>query len=184
MANKKRKTKVDERPWVDKDDIVIYDGTKESVDKIHLKAKKLGGSVGEVKYSPALKCLRSFKLYIDVDDDVYYIVINKTVLVFTDTTILLYSTEEEAREAVRVRTGRPKVTVIIERDDKVVEYLVPSAYAVEMEDSSPYGFPEALHFWISRPVKDEKGASYYTIDRNINPDWTYKKWLRGEYNNV
>ena len=178
MAKKK---KVDARPWVNRDDIVVYDGTQESVDKIHAKAKKLGGYVDSVRYSVQLKRLLEFKLHSEGDPDLFYMVPYRSAIVFTDSAIQCYISEELALSAVRVRTGRVKVTVTIERDDKVIEYLVPSASYVDLDDSYHYGLSSTLNIQITNPLEDEKGSLYYRVDRNMNPDWSYVKFLRGDY---
>lgn len=186
MANKKRKTKrktkVDERPWVNKDDIVIYDGTKESVDKIHAKAKKLGGYVDSVRYSVQLKRLLEFKLHSEDDPDLFYMVPYRSAVVFTDSAIRCYISEELALSAFRVRTGKSRVSVKIETDDKIVEYVIPQAGSVDI--SKPYREPwrnsdvswyevdgGTLMIDISEMVPNEDGYTHFVIDRVVNPDY-------------
>ena len=176
-----KKKKVDSRPWVDRDDIVVYDGTTKSIDKIHTKAKKLGGFVDSVRYSAQIKRLTNFKLYLDEDQDNFYMVPYRSVVVFTDSSILWYSTEKEALSAVRVRTGMSRVSVKIEMDDKIVEYVIPQAgvidisrdyqntwYVDDVWDKADIG---SLRFDISRMDPNEEGYTHMMIDRVINPDY-------------
>ena len=176
-----KKKKVDSRRWVNRDDIVVYDGTKKSVDKIHAKAKKLGGFVDSVRYSVQIKRLMNFKLYAEGDQDEFCIVPYRGVVVFTDSSILCYSSEEEALEAVRVRTGMSRVSVKIETDDKIVEYVIPQAgvidisrdyqntwYVDDVWDQADIG---SLRFDISRMVPNEEGYTHVVIDRVVNPDY-------------
>ena len=166
MAKKK---KVDARPWVNRDDIVVYDGTQESVDKIHAKAKKLGGYVDSVRYSVQLKRLLEFKLHSEGDPDLFYMVPYRSAVVFTDSAIRCYISEELALSAVRVRTGKSRVSVKIETDDKIVEYVTPQAGSIDVSwyeaDSGP------LRFDISKMVPNEEGVTYFVIDRVTNPDY-------------
>ena len=189
----KRKPKVDNRPWVNKEDIVVYDGTKESVDKIHLKAKKLGGAVGEVKYSPALKRLRGFKLYVDFDDDVYYIVLNKSVVVFTDTVIRWFESEEKALAAVRVRTGFTRVTIRFEQDDEIKEIVVPKTMSPVLRMlGESYDYNDGIRFRscssedmrmtidLGQMFPASDGATHYTIDRVVAPDYVVPEFDDGK----
>lgn len=174
MAKKK---KVDSRPWVDRDDIVVYDGTTKSIDKIHTKAKKLGGFVDSVRYSAQIKRLMNFKLYAEGDQDEFCIVPYRGVVVFTDSSILCYSSEEEALEAVRVRTGLARVTMKIETDDKIVEYVIPKAGSVVITNDycdDDFWFKTRsgnLTIEISRMVPNEDGYTHVVIDRVVNPDY-------------
>ena len=179
MAKKK---KVDARPWVNRDDIVVYDGTQESVDKIHAKAKKLGGYVDSVRYSVQLKRLLEFKLHSEGDPDLFYMVPYRSAVVFTDSAIQCYISEELALSAVRVRTGKSRVSVKIETDDKIFEYVIPQAGSVDV--TKPYREPwwngdvswyEAdsgtLRIVISKMVPNEEGVTHFVIDRVTNPDY-------------
>lgn len=178
MAKKK---KVDARPWVNRDDIVVYDGTQESVDRIHAKAKKLGGYVDSVRYSAQLKRLLEFKLHPEGDPGLFYIVLHGSAVVFTDSAIRCYSSEELALSAVRVRTGKSRVSVKIETDDKIVEYVVPQAGSVDI--STPYlgTWSDNISWFeldsgrlridISEMVPNEEGVTHFMIDRVVNPDY-------------
>ena len=178
MAKKK---KVDSRPWVNRYDIVVYDGTKESVDKIHAKASKLGGFIDKARYSTVLKRMLELTLYLDRTYDNYLIIPHKSVVVFTDSAILWYKSEKKALAAVRVRTGMSRVSVKIETDDKIVEYVIPQAASVDI--SRDYQNPwlvdgiwdhahtGSLKFEISRMVPNKEGCTHVMIDRAINPDY-------------
>ena len=178
MAKKK---KVDARPWVNLDDIVVYDGTQESVDKIHAKAKKLGGYVDSVRYSVQLKRLLEFKLHSEGDPDLFYMVPYRSAVVFTDSAIRCYISEELALSAVRVRTGKSRVSVKIETDDKIEEYVIPQAGFVDI--SKPYlaTWSDNISWYeldsgrlridISEMVPNEEGVTHFVIDRVTNPDY-------------
>lgn len=174
MAKKK---KVDSRPWVDLDDIVVYDGTKESVDKIHAKASKLGGFIDEARYNTVLKRMLELTLYLDRTYDNYLIVPHKSVVVFTDSAILWYKSEKKALSAVRVRTGLSRVTMKIETDDKIVEYVIQKAGSVVITNDycdDDFWFKTRsgnLTIEISRMVPNEDGYTHMVIDRVINPDY-------------
>ena len=178
MAKKK---KVNSKPWVNRYDIVVYDGTKESVDKIHAKASKLGGFIDKARYSTVLKRMLELTLYLDRTYDNYLIIPHKSVVVFTDSAILWYKSEKKALAAVRVRTGMSRVSVKIETDDKIVEYVIPQAASVDI--SRDYQNPwlvdgiwdhahtGSLKFEISRMVPNEDGYTHCVIDRVVNPDY-------------
>lgn len=176
-----KKKKVDSRPWVNRDDIVVYDGTKESIDEIHTKAKKLGCFVDGVRYSLRLKRLMDFKLYAEGDQDEFRIVPYRSVLVFTDSSILCYSSEKKALAAVRVRTGTSRVTLKIEKDGEVVEYIIPKAGSVDIsnphlgswsDNSSWYELDSGgLRIDISEMVPNEDGYTHFVIDRVVNPNY-------------
>lgn len=180
MAKKK---KVDSRPWVNRDDIVVYDGTQESVDKIYTKAKKLGGCVDSVRYSVQLKRLLEFKLHHSRRDDPYlfYMVLHGSAVVFTDSAIQCYSSEELALSAVRVRTGKSRVSVKIETDDKIVEYVIPQAGSVDVSTPYPGTWSDNIPWFeldsgrlridISEMVPNEEGVTHFMIDRVVNPDY-------------
>lgn len=179
----KRKQKTDNRPWVNKDDIVVYDGTKESIDKIHAKAKKLGGFVNKAVYNPLLKRLMEFNLYLNASEQEFYIVSYKSAIVFTELSILWYENEKKALADVRVRTGFTRVTIIFEEDDKINEIVVPRTYSPftmvigDEDDNHFYG--DGLRFRsdyqrmtidLGQLVKDSEGVTHYMIDRVIQPD--------------
>lgn len=179
MAKKK---KVNSKPWVNRYDIVVYDGTKESVDKIHAKASKLGGFIDEARYNTVLKRILELTLYLDRTYDNYLIVPHKSVVVFTDSAILWYKSEKKALAAVRVRTGKSRVSVKIETDDKIVEYVIPQAGSVDV--TKPYREPRwngdvswyeaysgTLRIDISEMVPNEEGVTHFVIDRVVNPDY-------------
>lgn len=184
-----KKQKKDKRVWVDNSRIHQYTGTIESLKMV---VKLLDGTPRQlndaVTYYITAQEFNELVLIPRLGanqlvQDVLFLPLNWWIAADGDD-IFIAKSRKKLDKQIRVRTGLVKVTVTIESDDRVVEYLVPSAYDVKMEDSTPYGFPETLHFRISNPLKDEKGAFYYTINRNINPDWSYKKWLRGDYNKV
>lgn len=184
-----KKQKKDKRVWVDPSCVHQYVGTIESLKSV---VKLLDGTFRQVNdpinYHIKGEGFKDLRLVPrpainPAFQDHLILPVNWWIAADGDD-IFIAESRKKLDKQIRVRTGLVKVTVIIERDDKVVEYLVPSAYDVEMEDISHYGFPEALRFRISNPVKDEKGAFYYQINRIINPDWSYKKWLRGDYNKV
>lgn len=184
-----KKQKKDKRVWVDNSRVHQYTGTIESLKMV---VKLLDGTPRQLKdvvsyYIPAQEfddLLIVTRLEVDLEFKDYLILPVNWWIATDGDVIFIAKSRKKLNKQIRVRTGLVKVTVTIESDDKVAEYLIPSAYDVKMEDSTPYGFPETLHFRISNPLKDEKGAFYYTINRNINPDWSYKKWLRGDYNKV
>ena len=181
-----KKQKKDKRVWVDPSRVHQYVGTIESLKSVD---KLLEGTPRQlsdaVTYYITAQEFDELVLIPRLGDTqwVLFLPVNWWIAADGDD-IFIAKSRKKLDKQIRVRTGLVKVTVTIESDDKVVEYLVPSAYGAEMEDSGPYGFPVSLNFRVSNPVMDEKEALYYTIDRNINPDWTYKKWLRGDYNNV
>ena len=176
-----KKKKVNSRPWVNRYDIVLYDGTKESVDKIHAKASKLGGFIDNARYNTVLKRMLELTLYLDRTYDNYLIIPHKSVVVFTDSAILWYKSEKKALAAVRVRTGMSRVSVKIETDDKIVEYVIPQAASVDIsrDYQNPwceYGVRDgadmgSLKFEISRMVPNEDGYTHVVIDRVGNPDY-------------
>ena len=180
MAQKRKKA--DNRPWVDKDDIIVYDGTKESIDKIHAKAKKLGGFVDKAVYNTTLKRLMEFNLYLNSSEQPFCTVTYKSAVVFTESQILWYPTEKKALDAVRVRTGFTRVTVIFEQDDKIQELVVPRTYSpffTTIGDNEDTVFEDSLRFHsnhqrmtidLGQLVQDSDGVTHYVVDRVVQPD--------------
>lgn len=191
MAQKRKKA--DNRPWVDKDDIIVYDGTKETIDKIHKKAKRMGGFVNRAVYNPVLKRLMEFNLYLNFSEEDFYIVSYKSVVVFTDLAILWFSSEKEALAAVRVRTGRARATILVEIDDKVIEWVIPAAYGVSFDVKAPvYPSPswadpnhyiriknDEITLRFEEVLSDKDGRTHWQIDRVMNPDYVVPEFDNG-----
>lgn len=179
----KRKPKVDNRPWVNKEDIVVFDGTKETVDKIHDKAKKTGGYLKEARYSIAVKRFLELRIYLDDTEESSFEVSYMSALVFTGGYIMWFENEEKALAAVRVRTGYTRVTITFEHDDAVSEIVVPRTYSPMMttvgaEDDYYEGGAQSFASKYSRMTIDlgqmvgsRDGVTHYIVDRVKNPDY-------------
>lgn len=181
---KKECKKKDARVWVNKDDIVVYDGTKEAIDKIYSKARKLGGHIDKVRYLPLIKRHSAFHLHLNPTcDENYYEIIADSVVVFTDNRVLCYPNMKAALKDVRVRTGVARATLLIQTDDKIVEYVFPAAIDVSLsvkspttpswvlDEEHPLIRDEEVNIDIRGLLPDKNGNTHWRIDRVQNPDY-------------
>ncbi len=181
-----KKQKKDKRVWVDPSRVHQYVGTIDSLKSVD---KLLAGTPRQlndaVTYYITAQEFNELVLIPRLGanqlvPDVLFLPLNWWIAADGDD-IFIAKSRKKLDKQIRVRTGLVKVTVTIERDDKVIEYLVPSASYVDLDDSYHYGLSSTLNIQITNPLKDERGSRYYRVDRNMNPDWSYVKFLRGDY---
>lgn len=190
-----RKRKKDKRVWVDPKNIVQFTGTVQSIETIKNLLEPTGYKLPDtVKYSTKDAEFEGVELigrYIPSYSG-GPILSKGWWLAVEGEFICLEPTRAELDKHIRVRTGLTKIRVIMERDGETHERLFPAvAQPVWLEvndnDDFYYGLPRftsasdpKISLTFNRLHRDAKGAMYYDIDRQKQPDFDYDEFIKGD----